>query len=257
MNGSGHLGILPEREAELLKTRELFSKFIKKNKELSFGILLAFISHYLLGKESYHELNKNRECLRGFRVPQKKEVMAMKAVTALFTMVLILGVSFQINALAWEYPVIKGYGPAQPLPEAAVQPDKSIKYRVLFDVIVGSKTPHTVNPGLEHVARYINVMATAGMMPKSMELVAVVHGDATPSVLDNKIFKKKFDTDNPNLKLIADLKNAGVQLYVCGQALGDFKYKHEWVNPDITIALSALSTVTTYELKGYAYIPFI
>jgi intracellular sulfur oxidation DsrE/DsrF family protein len=211
---------------------------------------------YLLGKESDHKGNRNGGCWMGFR-PREKWEAAMRIVIVLFMTALILGSSFQTDALAWEYPVITGYGPAQPLPDAAVQPDKSIKYKVLFDVIVASKKPPAVNPGLEHVARFINVMATAGMMPKSMELVAVIHGDATPLVLDNKIYKQKFGTNNPNLKLISDLKNAGVKLYVCGQALGDFRYKHDWVNPDIVIALSALSTVTTYELKGYAYVPFI
>jgi intracellular sulfur oxidation DsrE/DsrF family protein len=170
---------------------------------------------------------------------------------------LILGLSFNSSVLAWEYPIIKGYGPVQPLPNAAVQPDKSIKYRVLFDVIVGSKKPNDVNPGLEHVARFLNVMASAGMMPKNMEIIAVIHGHATPLVLDNKMFKQKFNIDNPNLQLLKALKKAGVNLYVCGQALADFKYHHEWVNPEITIALSALTLVTTYELKGYAYVPFI
>ena len=159
-------------------------------------------------------------------------------------------------AFAWEYPVIKGYGPVQPLPKAAVQPDKHLKYKVLFDITHAAAEVGKVNPGLDHTARFINVMASGGIRPEKMNLVAVVHGDATPMVLRNDIFKEKFGQDNPNIKLIEDLKKAGVELYVCGQALADDKFKPEWVNPEIIITLSALVDVPTFQLKGYAYLPF-
>jgi hypothetical protein len=44
-------GILPNREAKLLKTRELFSQFISKNKEVSSGILLAVHIEMSAGKD--------------------------------------------------------------------------------------------------------------------------------------------------------------------------------------------------------------
>lgn len=152
----------------------------------------------------------------------------------------------------WEYPVIKGYGPVHPLPHAAVQPDKSLNYKILFDVTKAARKDSKVNPALAHIARLINVYASAGMMPDEMKLVAVIHGPATPIVLDNQAFRSKFGRDNPNIKLIDELKKSGVTFYVCGQALADNSYQHKWVNKDITIALSALTVVPTYQLKGYA-----
>jgi len=156
---------------------------------------------------------------------------------------------------AWEYPFIKGYGPVNPLPNAAFQPDKSIKYKVLFDVTGAAKGVDKVNPGLDHVARFINLMAVGGIMPKDMELAVIVHGPATPIVLRKEIFVERFKKDNPNKKIIKDLKTAGVKLYVCGQALADDGLKEEWVNQQILIAVSALVVVPTYQLKGYAYLP--
>jgi intracellular sulfur oxidation DsrE/DsrF family protein len=160
------------------------------------------------------------------------------------------------GSYAWEYPIIKGYGPMNPLPNAAFQPDKSIKYRVLFEITRPSETMDKVNPGLDRVARFLNVMAASGIMPKDMELAAVIHGPAAPSVLKNEIFKNRFKTDNPNEELIKNLKEAGVKLYVCGQSLADKDFKAEWVNEQIAIAVSALVVVPTYQLKGYAYQPF-
>jgi intracellular sulfur oxidation DsrE/DsrF family protein len=168
----------------------------------------------------------------------------------------VLSLLFLSHSFAWEYPVIRNYGPVQPLPKAALQPDKSIRYKVLFDVTKASGDVRSVNPGLDHIARFINVMASAGIMPKDMDLVAIIHGGATRVALDNEIFEERFFARNANIKLIIDLKKAGVKLYVCGQALADNKFSHEWVNPEITIALSALEVVPTFQLKGYAYVPF-
>lgn len=158
-------------------------------------------------------------------------------------------------SFAWEYPVIKGYGPADPLPSAAFQPDKSIKYRVLFDITKAAETVDKVNPGLDRVARFLNVMAASNIMPRDMELAAVIHGPAAPSVLKSEIFRNRFKKDNPNEKLIMALREAGVKLFVCGQTLADDGFKDKWVNEGIAIAVSALVVVPTYQLKGYAYLP--
>lgn len=158
----------------------------------------------------------------------------------------------------YQYPAIQGYGPIVPLPRAVVQPDGSLTYKVLFDITTaGTKKDKagTVNDGLGHVARFINVMKSAGPSVRQ-ELVIVIHGSATPVVLDNRAYKAKFNQDNPNRQLIKDLKSQGVTIYVCGQALRDHKFTHDSVNPDISIALSALVVVPTYQLKGYAYQPF-
>jgi len=160
-----------------------------------------------------------------------------------------------VGKFGYIYPVIKKYGPVHPLPNAAVQPDKSLKYKVLFDVTT-DKTKDNVNDGLSHVARFINVMDSAGVKPDQMDVVVIIHGPATPVVLKNEEYKKKYDKDNPDRELISELKKANVGVYVCGQALADNKFEHAWVNPDVTIVLSALVFVPTYELKGYGYTPF-
>lgn len=178
----------------------------------------------------------------------------MKGITK-FLLAAVLIASFSGFAGAqtkWEYPVIKKYGPVHPLPNAAVQPNKALHYKILFDITKAAKKDNQVNPALDHLARLINVYASAGVMPNQMKLVAVIHGPATPVVLNNAEYKAKFGIDNPNMDLLNQLKKNGVVLYVCGQALADMSYEHKWVNNDITIALSALTVVPTYQLEGYA-----
>ena len=45
-------------------------------------------------------------------------------------------------------------------------------------------------------------------------------------------------------------------MYVCGQALAEHHIAQTEVNPRVTIALSALTVLPTYQLKGYALMPF-
>lgn len=172
--------------------------------------------------------------------------------TLLAAMVLIAGPGL---AMAGDdaHPVIKGYGDFVPLPHAAMQPDKDTQYKAVFDVTSSSEAKG-VNAPLFHVARAVNIFASAGVPLKHLHFVAVIHGAATTIVMDNAHYKKRYGKDNPNLDLIARLKAAGVKIEVCGQALADLHIDHAWVAKDVTITLSALSDNIIYGNQGYAYI---
>ena len=154
----------------------------------------------------------------------------------------------------WVNPAVPHYGASASLPNTSMQPDKNADYKVVFN-ITGEGPNDKINPSLERVARTANIFASAGVPLSHLHFVAVIHGPATQSVLDNDHYKEKFSLDNPNVKLISELKAAGVRLIVCGQALAAKKFPHEWVNPDVEIALSAISTVIILEQQGYVIFP--
>lgn len=151
------------------------------------------------------------------------------------------------------YPAVKGYGNIVPLPNAAVQPDKNTQYKVVFDVTSAGEAKG-VNSPLFHIARAVNIMVSAGVPLKNLHYVAIIHGAATHIVMDNAHYKLRYHKDNPNLDLIAKLKAAGVDVQVCGQALHGEHIDQAWVDKNVTITLSALSTNIIYETMGYAYI---
>ncbi len=174
-----------------------------------------------------------------------------------FSAVCLLSLTlFSLSARAkspmWVTPAIS-YGHVHPLPHAAVQPSKAKIYKALFDVTSKIKNPSHPDAGLVHVARAVNVFASAGVPLNHLRFVAMVHGPATAAVLNNNAYKRKYGHDNPNLKLIAQLRKAGVQVDVCGQALADLHFKHAWVQKGVRIDLSALATVVIYGDWGYAY----
>lgn len=155
----------------------------------------------------------------------------------------------------WLTPTIQGAGKIHPLPQAAYQPDAKGTYKVVFALTKGSEKPDQPNPGLERVARTVNLYANAGVPLNHLHFVAVASGAATAIALNDDQFRKQFGTDNPNLPIIAQLKKAGVDVAVCGQAVAEHQYDYAWLNPQVTLALSALTTVTELQQKGYALMP--
>jgi intracellular sulfur oxidation DsrE/DsrF family protein len=152
----------------------------------------------------------------------------------------------------WSYPVIQGYGPVHIWPKVALRPNPHQTYRALFDVTKPGKTFLKLNPGLSHIARAVNTFVAAGVPLSHLRFLVIIHGPATPIALGARKFQAVFHHPNPNLRILRDLRRAGVRIYVCGNALGDMHYNPREVNPEITVALSALTTLVMIQDKGYA-----
>jgi intracellular sulfur oxidation DsrE/DsrF family protein len=67
---------------------------------------------------------------------------------------------------------------------------------------------------------------------------------------------KKYKKENPNLQLFEELSKAGVKIFVCGQSLINRKVDRTKLVPEVKIATSMLTTLTTYQLRGYALLKF-
>jgi intracellular sulfur oxidation DsrE/DsrF family protein len=155
----------------------------------------------------------------------------------------------------WTTPTIQGYGPIHNLPDSAFRPQPGHTYKVVFSLTQESKDPTKVNGGLDHVARTVNLYVASGVPLSKLKFVAVASGGATPLALDNVHYMAAYGVPNPNLPLIEELKKAGVTVAVCGQAVAEHHFGYDWINADVTLALSGLTTVTTLEQEGYGLMP--
>jgi intracellular sulfur oxidation DsrE/DsrF family protein len=151
--------------------------------------------------------------------------------------------------------VITAAGAYHPLPHAAYQPDRNATYKVVFALTKASDKPDQINPGIERVARTVNLYASAGVPLDHLKFVAVAYGPATAVVLDDAHYKAQFGTNNPNLAVIGQLRKAGVDVAVCGQAMAEHHYPADWASKDVTLSLSALTTITELQQQGYALMP--
>ena len=159
-----------------------------------------------------------------------------------------------LYAQQWQTPVIQGYGEVKYFSEAAVQPDTLLAYDLLFD-IKSEATKSGVNKGLWVMARMLNLLSVAGVPTEKIHLVASIHGSATFITLNEEAYQKKYGKPNPNANLIRQLKEHGVDLFVCSQATAARKITSEELDAHITPALSGLSVLSNYQLKGYVLMP--
>jgi len=175
------------------------------------------------------------------------------------TTILLLNMLMESISLTWAqdkvHPVIETFGGIYPIPEATVRPSSELKYKVVIDLYSGSESFDKLNPALNNVARMINLHAIGGAAPK-MDIVLAIQGSANDIVMRNEHYSVRNNVDNPNVELIKSLKAAGVKLTVCGQSLLASKVDPSQVLDEVDIATSMLTTVTTYQLKGYAFLSF-
>ena len=151
---------------------------------------------------------------------------------------------------------VPGFGATHTAPAAAEHPTKSLRYKVLFSITQGNDDTSKPNASLDKVARFMNLLAADGVRPKQGDVVAVVHGAATPIVMSDPAFKAHGSgSSNPNLELIDRLKKAGVSIRVCSQALAAASILPEAVDKRVQIDVAALTTMANLQLKGHALIP--
>jgi intracellular sulfur oxidation DsrE/DsrF family protein len=155
-----------------------------------------------------------------------------------------------------QFPMVTAYGGIFAIENAAEIPDPSMEYKIVVEVATGSEKPEELNFALNNVARLMNLHAQAGIPKKNIEVVVAVHGEAAYAVMSNEAYRKKYNADNPNLGLLKELKRSGAELYICGQSLFARKIDRATLAPEMNVALSMLTTVTTYQLKGYAFLKF-
>ena len=150
-------------------------------------------------------------------------------------------------------PVIAEYGKVVCLPDAAQQPRDGS--RIVVDVTRGDD-PDKLNSALEKVCRFVNIYAGAGRKKSRVDIVVVIHGSATLSVLNSAAYQARYQvSENPSLKVIKRLRKAGVRMYVCGQSLLSKGATRTDVSKDVQVAVSALTTLVNLQSDGYGFVP--
>lgn len=140
---------------------------------------------------------------------------------------------------------------AQEIPGAKELPDPHMDYKVVFDIAKAAPKDDQVNPGLTGVVRYLNTLAANGVPAGHRKIAVVFHQDGTDVVMNNDAFKARYGHDNPNVALIHQMKEAGVDFRVCGQAVLAHKIDPKTINRDIELDLWALTTLVNLQLRGY------
>lgn len=137
-------------------------------------------------------------------------------------------------------------GAIAPLVGDEVRADPRLRYKTVFPITKAASATGKVNPSLDKVARYLNLLQRDGIRSERGDVVVIVSGAATPIVAGS--------ADNPNLALIARLQQAGVTVAVCAQALHGHGIGRKQLATGIRVDLSAMTTLATLQLRGWAVI---
>jgi intracellular sulfur oxidation DsrE/DsrF family protein len=174
-------------------------------------------------------------------------------------LILILGATIGGTSAQWPPPK----SPAVPqadgyveIANAALPPMKGSKYQAVFDATRPAEKASQLLPALNMAGSELNALATANVPLVQSGFVVVFHGPAVDGILDNDHYKAKFGSDNPNLKVIAEMKKQGVEFFVCGQYLAGEKIDPKMLSRDVTVAADALLVLMHYQNKGYALMSF-
>jgi len=154
-----------------------------------------------------------------------------------------------------QYPYLKGgkWSGVIPVENPTEVPDPTREYKLLFEVI--KKNPDSssseINYSLDEVARILNLHVASGIPGNRITPVVVIHGPGLEAVWNNTAYQRKHSMDNPNLKLVQDLKDVGTRFIVCGQAMAFFGTEKEDLLPGINITLTAQTVLSNYQIQGY------
>jgi intracellular sulfur oxidation DsrE/DsrF family protein len=142
------------------------------------------------------------------------------------------------------------------IPNVAVPPAKKRVYRAVFDATRAAEKPKELLPALNMAGSELNALGVAGVPMRNAKFAVVFHGAAIDGILNEDRYKAKFGVSNPNLKVLAAMKRAGVELFVCGQNLAFEKIDPKTLCPDVTVASDALIVLITFQNNGYALLSF-
>jgi intracellular sulfur oxidation DsrE/DsrF family protein len=182
----------------------------------------------------------------------------MKLVLA-FTLLVAAASAASQSSAQWGAPAAAAIPAARgyvSIPNAAVTPDKKRTYRAIYNATLAPREPSQLVPALNMVGGALNAFAATGVPLSNAKFAVVFHGPAIDGILDDAHYQAKHGVANPNLKVLSELKKAGVQVFACGQNLARENIDPRTISPDVTVASAAQIVLMTYQNDGYALLSF-
>lgn len=153
-------------------------------------------------------------------------------------------------------PVVERFGAAYAVDEPDFPTPVDRVYKVVFDVKKAPEDPSAVDPGIETLARFLNMHAQAGVPAENMKLALVLHSTSGRAALSDDAYRARHGVANPNLPLLKDLRKAGVEIYLCGQTAAYRGFARDELAEPVKLALSAMTVLVTLQEDGYQLIAF-
>lgn len=153
-------------------------------------------------------------------------------------------------------PIISPFGAVHKVENPDLAVDVSQTYKVVFDIAKSPDDPGQINPQLNTLARFLNMHAQAGVPAENLKVACAIHNLASKDALSNAAYQQRYGMNNPNLPLLEALKEAGAEIYICGQSIHSRKIARTELAEPVKLALSAMTVLITKQNEGYRLIAF-
>lgn len=179
----------------------------------------------------------------------------LKKINIICVLMCLLG-CFQLHAQRSAGPIITPFGAVHKVEKPDLKVDVSQTYKVVFDIAKSPDQPGQINPQLNTLARFLNMHAQAGVPAENLKVACAIHNLASKDALSNAAYQERYGMNNPNLPLLEALKEAGAEIYICGQSIHSRKIDRTELAAPVKVALSAMTVLITKQNEGYRLIAF-
>lgn len=128
---------------------------------------------------------------------------------------------------------------------------KDLVYKMAWHVTLAPEQPTGIADGFRTPANFFRLMDSNGVPRSNVKLAIIVHGTATPSLLNNAAYRARTGADNASIALLTALHEAGVQIIVCGQALINRNVPRGELLPFVKVATTAGTAHAILAAQGY------
>lgn len=128
---------------------------------------------------------------------------------------------------------------------------RDLTYRMAWHVTEAPEQPTGIAPGFRSPANFFRLMDSNRVPRSNVKLAIIVHGTATPSLLNNAAYRTRTGSDNGSIALLTALHEAGVQIIVCGQALINRNVPRGDLLPFVKVATTASTAHAIFAAQGY------
>lgn len=147
--------------------------------------------------------------------------------------------------------LIHKLGASSPVPNPSFPADKSLDYKIAWNVTAGPEKPGELVGGFRRPANFLTMTDAEGVPRSHVHLAIIVYGGATGSLMSDAAYKASKGVSNESIPLLEALNAAGVQIVVCGQALANQKITRDQLLPFVKVATSATMARATLSAQGY------
>lgn len=143
-------------------------------------------------------------------------------------------------------PAIERFGSVAPVQNDWPIPPGT-RFSHAFDIAEGAAAGE-INRGIDSAARFVNMLAQAGVPPAQVLPALVIHGQAVRDVTRAGA--------GPNAELVRALIERGALFYVCGQSAAAQGIGNDQLLPGVKMALSAMTAHARLQQQGFTLNPF-